>query len=89
TALDVLQSGVRAVFVPFDAGNEVEQGLRADALAALPGIEVLRSAALTPDALLSTLGMVLADAPRPAQTDGFDGAAMTVALTEHIRKSAP
>lgn len=89
TALDVLQSGVRAVFVPFDAGNEVEQGLRADALAVLPGIEVLRSAALTPDALLSTLHTVLADTPRPARTDGFDGAAMTVTLTGSLRKTAP
>jgi len=36
TALDVLQAGVPAVLIPFDDGGEVEQGLRADALAALP-----------------------------------------------------
>ena len=33
TALDVLQSGVPAVLVPFDNGGEVEQSLRAEALA--------------------------------------------------------
>ena len=86
TALDVLQSGVRALFVPFDAGNEVEQGLRADALSALPGIEVLRSADLTPDRLLSALATLHAAPTRPAQTDGFDGATRTVTLTEAMRK---
>lgn len=86
TALDVLQSGVRALFVPFDAGNEVEQGLRADALSALPGIEVLRSADLTPDRLLSALATLHAAPTRPAQTDGFDGATRTVTLTETMRK---
>jgi len=29
TALDILQAGTPAVFVPFDDGSEVEQGLRA------------------------------------------------------------
>ncbi|BDY15113.1 hypothetical protein Sulfitobl28_10830 [Sulfitobacter pontiacus] len=86
TALDVLQSGVRALFVPFDAGNEVEQGLRADALSALPGIEVLRSADLTPDTLLSALATLHSAPTRPAQTDGFDGASRTVTLTETMRK---
>ena len=33
TALDILQAGTPAVFVPFDDGSEVEQGLRARALA--------------------------------------------------------
>lgn len=85
TALDVLQSGVRAVFVPFDAGNEVEQGLRADALAQMPGIGVLRNADLTPDSLLATLKTVLASPDRAARSTGLDGAAMTVTLTDEMR----
>lgn len=85
TALDVLQSGVRAVFVPFDAGNEVEQGLRADALAQMPGVGVLRNADLTPDSLLATLKTVLASPDRAARSAGLDGAAMTVTLTDEMR----
>ncbi len=85
TALDVLQSGVRAIFVPFDAGSEVEQGLRADALAKLSGVAVLRNADLTADTLLAALDAVLADPPRSARTAGFDGAAQTVAITEALR----
>jgi len=87
TALDVLQSGVRAVFIPFDAGNEVEQGLRADALAELTGIAVLRNAELTPDALLGALDRVVSDTPRAPRTTGFDGAIETVRWTETMRKA--
>lgn len=87
TALDVLQSGVRAVFIPFDAGNEVEQGLRADALAELTGIAVLRNAELTPDALLGALDRVVSDSPRAPRTTGFDGAIETVRWTETMRKA--
>tara|TARA_R110000796_G_scaffold8871_17_gene30334 strand:+ start:4319 stop:5458 length:1140 start_codon:yes stop_codon:yes gene_type:complete len=87
TALDVLQSGVRAVFIPFDAGNEVEQGLRADALAELTGIAVLRNAELTPDALLDSLDQVASAPPRTPRTTGFDGAIETVRWTETMRKA--
>jgi predicted glycosyltransferase len=89
TALDVLQSGVRAVFIPFDAGSEVEQGLRADALAQLDGIGVLRNADLSAETLLGAVTAVL-DAPTRAQrTDGFDGAAQTVRLTRNMREAQP
>ncbi len=84
TALDILQTGCPALFIPFDAGNEVEQGLRADALAKLPGITVLRSAALTPQTLTEALRQ-LAQAPRrPARTHGFDGAEETVKITARL-----
>lgn len=80
TALDVLQSGCRAVFVPFDAGTEVEQSLRADALAQLDGIRVLRNADLTPDSLLACLSQIEAAPRRTATGYRFDGAAQTAAL---------
>ena len=60
--------------------------MHADALSALPGIEVLRSADLTPDRLLSALAALHTAPTRPAQTDGFDGATRTVTLTETMRK---
>ena len=80
TALDLLQAGTPAVFVPFDAGGEVEQGLRAGALSALPGIRVLPAAELTPEALNNALAAVLADPPRPTGGLKFDGAAQSVAI---------
>ena len=85
TALDILQSGAAAVFIPFDAGSEVEQGLRADALAQLDGIGVLRNSNLSAETLLGAVTAVL-DAPRRApRIDGFDGAVETVRITLAMR----
>lgn len=85
TALDVLQSGVPALFIPFDAGSEVEQGLRADALAQMDAITVLRNAELTAQTLLASVNDLQGAAPRPRRTAGFDGAAQTVRITETLR----
>jgi predicted glycosyltransferase len=78
TALDLLQANTPAVLIPFDAGNEVEQGLRANSLMPLDGFEALRTADLTPQSLIATLQRVLA-APRRLETQfQFDGAARAV-----------
>lgn len=84
TALDLLQSGAPAVLVPFDAGTEVEQGLRANSLSPLNGIKVVTSGDLTPDTLCAAVGSAIA-APRRA-TDGlhFDGAARTVEIATEL-----
>ncbi len=86
TALDLLQSGCPAVLIPFDAGSEVEQGLRADALSALPGIGVLRSADLSAETLLARLQDVLTAPARPPQTGGLDGAHETVRIVTRLRQ---
>ena len=49
----------------FDAGNEVEQGIRARALTQQNGIAAIRSADLTPEGLLHAVQEVIA-APCPA-----------------------
>ncbi|MGC1496963.1 MAG: glycosyltransferase [Sulfitobacter sp.] len=85
TALDILQTGCPAVFIPFDEGNEVEQQLRADALAKLPGIKVLRSAELTADRLMSVLVKVSSAPCRKPRQEGFDGATRTVEITTQLR----
>lgn len=74
TALDVLQSSVPAVFIPFDAGGEVEQTLRATALSTLPGIEVLHSEEVTPDRLLAAVQRATAAPQRDMMQQGLDGA---------------
>ena len=80
TALDLLQAGTPAVMIPFDAGNEVEQTLRATSLAAMPGLSVLSSADLTPETLILHLQKVMKAGPRPETGLRFDGAAQTVQL---------
>lgn len=84
TALDILQAGTPAVFVPFDAGGEVEQSLRAAALSKMDGIEVIKSAALDATTLLQAVYSVLAAPDRPAQTQGLDGAENTVRVLETL-----
>lgn len=84
TALDVLQAGARAVFVPFDDGREVEQTLRAEALSHLPGIAILRTADLTPDRLCAAVRQVRAAPARGGPPLCFDGAARTVALAQDM-----
>lgn len=63
TSMDLLQSGVPSVIVPFDDGDEKEQSLRAQALAQLEGVSVLTSDALSAEALAERV-KVLLDAPR-------------------------
>jgi len=87
TALDILQTGCPAVFIPFDAGSEVEQGLRAEALAKLSAVEVLRSADLSPDRLATALAKVMRESPRAPRKDGFDGAQETVSITSKLREA--
>ncbi|MEL7100542.1 MAG: glycosyltransferase [Pseudomonadota bacterium] len=84
TAMDVLQTGVPALFVPFDDGGEVEQSLRAGALSDQPGIAVMRSAQLTGPTLLAALTRVSAAPARPARTAGMDGAAQTVRIARKL-----
>ncbi|MBY5935326.1 glycosyltransferase [Tateyamaria omphalii] len=84
TALDVLQTGVRAVVVPFDDGGEVEQSLRARALSGLPGIAMIQQADLSGDALLHALARAAHGPDRPPRTTGMDGAGQTVAIVHDL-----
>lgn len=84
TALDVLQTGCPAIFVPFDAGNEVEQGIRARHLARQPQIEMITAATLSPARLLSALDTVLAQPTRQPVRDGMHGAARTRTLVAEM-----
>jgi predicted glycosyltransferase len=100
TAVDVLRAGARAVFVPFEQGNETEQRLRAERLAAHGAAEVVPEADLSPALLAERVRAVLRR-PRPASLAvNLDGAARSVAIVEeiaakrfgsgrHARKSPP
>ena len=84
TALDLLQAGTPAVLVPFDAGNETEQGLRAASLAPLDGIEIVKTADLTPETLCTAVKTALRAHRRVAGGFRFDGAARTVEIAAEL-----
>ena len=84
TALDLLQSGTPAVLVPFDAGKEVEQSLRAQVLARLPAIEILKANEITGARLADTLRTLVRGPKRPATGLRFDGAEATVHITKDM-----
>ncbi|MES0825850.1 glycosyltransferase family protein [Ruegeria sp. SCP11] len=88
TALDILQSGTPAVFIPFDDGKEVEQSLRGQSLSEQPAIDVLPSKELNADALARAVAAVISSGPRPVPSQGFDGAARTVEIAVNLRGQA-
>ncbi|WGI22245.1 glycosyltransferase [Amylibacter sp. IMCC11727] len=83
TALDVLQSGLPAVFVPFDAGGEVEQTLRAESLSKTDGYAVIKSSDANGETLSAALRSVCAMDVRPMEEGQFQGAAQTVQSVEN------
>ncbi|MEO0765089.1 MAG: glycosyltransferase [Pseudomonadota bacterium] len=85
TAMDVLQTGVPALLVPFDDGGEVEQGLRADALSGLDGIAVLRQAELSGPAVAMAVEDVGHARARPPRQTNMNGAARSVEIAHDLR----
>lgn len=81
TAMDLLQTGCPGVLVPFDAGGEVEQTLRAKALARSGQFRILDSANATPARLAEAVA-ALDTRPHVPATGAFDGAARTVEIVE-------
>jgi predicted glycosyltransferase len=79
TVLDILAAGARAVVVPFAAGRESEQSLRAERLARRGVLTVVGEAALTPQLLAQAIEMAAARPPRPLAID-IDGARRTARL---------
>lgn len=76
TALDVLRSGARAVFVPFAAGGQTEQPARAERLASRGLARVVDEADLTPQSLAAAIDGAAGDPP-PAWTFDANGARRT------------
>ncbi|QJF52563.1 glycosyltransferase family protein [Roseobacter ponti] len=85
TALDILQAGTPAVFIPFDEGGEVEQGLRARALSRLDGIEVILTADLTHATLAAAVARVQRAPRRARRTDLSGGARRSVEIVAALR----
>jgi predicted glycosyltransferase len=86
TAVDLLRAGVPAVLVPFEAGHETEQRLRAECLARLGIAQVLPEADLSADALATNVRAALAQPRGPMPDVSLDGAEATVALVERLTR---
>lgn len=84
TVMDVLQTRVPGLLIPFDDGGEVEQTLRARSLSALPGFAVLRSADLTPDHMANAVRSLIKSGRRAPSHVAMDGAATSVRVTEKL-----
>lgn len=84
TALDLLQTGAPSVLVPFDAGGELEQTIRARSLARRTGFAMLDSGSLTPARLLQALNQVLEAPRRVADPDCGTGAARSVEIATQL-----
>lgn len=82
TAMDVLQSQIPAVFVPFDAGGEVEQTLRADSLSLRDGFAVVKASEASGERLVEALHRVCATPPDAIDAMLFDGATAAVRIVE-------
>jgi len=90
TVLDLLAARVRAVLVPFAAGRETEQPLRAERLAALGAAELVHESELSASALAAAIERAAA-CPRPSLAIDTGGAARSAQLIAEMigaRKAA-
>jgi predicted glycosyltransferase len=86
TVLDLLQAGRPALLVPFDAGNETEQALRAAALERA-GLARVVKLAEAPQPLASAIEAALAQGSPPAARVDLSGAGGTVAAIARLLAS--
>ncbi len=84
TAMDLLQTGIPALLIPFDDGGEVEQSLRAKSIAALPGFDVLTTADVTPAVLADRVVQLATTERRSSYGVSMDGADETVRIAEKL-----
>ena len=83
TVLDLLRAGRPAIIIPFDAGNETEQGVRAQAMAQAGLAACLRLEGLSGAGLAEAVTRQLAVRPQPVTIDR-NGAAGTVEIVARL-----
>ena len=80
TTLEVLAAGRPAVVVPFAAGQESEQSLRARLLAEQGRLVVVEEAGITAESLAAGIARALALPPAPPMQFALDGAARSAEI---------
>ena len=89
TVIDLLCTGVRAVLVPFEAGRETEQRLRAECLARHGLAYLLPESELSPEALVGRVREALSQPAAPRPDIALAGAIETVAVVERLAARRP
>jgi predicted glycosyltransferase len=87
TILDILRARAAAVVVPFAAGRETEQGLRAARLAALGVLQIVAESDLSPQRLVEAIERAIAARPGGPSVD-TDGAQCSVRLLAAMIRQA-
>jgi hypothetical protein len=88
TVVDLLRTGTPAILVPFEAGRETEQRLRAECLSALGLARIVPEADLTAERLAEAVRGGLLSHP-PAAPIALDGAQRSVAVLEECDAARP
>lgn len=89
TVVDLLRSGVSPVLVPFEAGHETEQRLRAERLKALGLAGIVPEADLSAERLGDAIRKALARPAARVVGPSLNGAAGTVAIAEQFMLARP
>lgn len=84
TVCDVLRAQCRSILVPFTAGGETEQSVRATRLEALGLAIALPENGLNSDILTSAITSALDAAPRPTHNLDLNGAQQTAAVLRRM-----
>jgi predicted glycosyltransferase len=88
TVLDLLAAGAAAVLVPFAAGRETEQLLRAERLAAKGVVEMVAEPDLSPDRLVQAIERAVAAGPARLAVD-TGGAGRSARLVARLIRLGP
>lgn len=86
TAIDLLLTGTPGVLIPFDAGGEQEQTLRASSLAARSAYVSLLDKHLTPESLALAVEQVASSGRFTANVKQFNGALESVRVATMLAK---
>ncbi|MDI7861659.1 glycosyl transferase [Rhizobiaceae bacterium n13] len=84
TVCDILQAGCRSLLIPFMAGGETEQSVRAERLERLGLAHVLPESDLTPSRLQVMVEKILARPPTVAPPLDLDGARRTAEILRSL-----
>ena len=85
--MNILAAGVPSLVLPFAQNRE--QRIRAEKLAALGGLNLLKEEDLEPSRLASLMSEMLSSEKKPVKVPiNLDGARETARWIEHWRKSA-
>jgi predicted glycosyltransferase len=89
TVVDLLRTGVQSVLVPFEAGQETEQRLRAERLKALGLAAIVSEDDLSPSSLVKAIREAASRQQSQPASFALDGARQSVAIAESLFPAAP